>query len=123
MAGRPAITAVAGGSRSVAQTILMRLAALTSCGASSTGRVASDPLRRTVRSAAQQSQDRATRRDLKGGNTPAVHGDQPVAVLAAKHARVRGQRRDGVVNGLLRLDGVGLDVGDISVVAANESDA
>src|SRR5512147_693030 len=68
------------------------------------------------------SHDRATRRHLNGGNAAAVQGDQPVPVLAAKHAGVRGQRRDGAVNDLL-LASVGVAVDDISLIAADESDA
>src|SRR5512146_3179703 len=68
------------------------------------------------------SHDRATRRHLNGGNAAAVQGDQLIPVLAAKHAGVRGQRRDGAVNDLL-LASVGLAVGDISLIAADESDA
>lgn len=75
-----------------------------------------------IRSLGRRLEDRATRRDLHGGNAPCVQHQEPIAVSAAQHAGLFRQRGDDVVDDLVFADRIGLLVGDIHVVTADQSD-
>jgi hypothetical protein len=70
-----------------------------------------------------QSQDRAARRYLDGGNAPGEQHYEPVAMSAAKHSGVRRQGCDDVLNDLVCFDRVGFVVCDVDVITAGEPGA
>ena len=71
----------------------------------------------------RRSQDRAAWRHLNGGNTPAVQHHEPVTMSAAKHTRIVGKRGDDLLDDVSSVDGVGLVVGDVHVIAAGQPHA
>jgi len=71
----------------------------------------------------RRSQDRAARRHLNGGNPPAVQHHEPVTMPAAKHTGILGKRRNDLLDDLVYVDGVGLFVRDVHVIAASQPDA
>ena len=69
------------------------------------------------------SHDRAARCYLEAGDAAAVQHDKPVTMSGTKDARVLGKRGDGVLGNGVWVDGVGFFVGDVNVLATNQSDA
>jgi hypothetical protein len=69
------------------------------------------------------SHDRAARCYLEAGDTSAVQHDKTVTMSGTKGAGVLGKRGDGVLGNGVWVDGAGFFVGDINVVATNQSDA
>src|SRR6266498_5755108 len=69
------------------------------------------------------SHDRAARCYLEAGDAAAIQHDKPVTMSGTKDARVLGKRGNGVLGNGVWVDGAGLFVGDVKVVATNQSDA
>ena len=70
-----------------------------------------------------QSEDRAARCHLNGGDAPAEQHDEPVTVAGANQAGVVGKRRDDMLGDLVRVGRAGFLVPDVQVIAPDEPDA
>ena len=68
------------------------------------------------------SHDRAARCYLEAGYAAAVQHDKPLTMSGTKDARVLGKRGDGVLGNGVWVGGAGFFVGDVNVVATNQSD-
>jgi hypothetical protein len=69
------------------------------------------------------SHDWATRCDLEGGDAASVQHDKPATMSGAKGTRVLSKRGDRVLGHDVWVDGVGFFVGDVKVVAPDQSHA
>lgn len=69
------------------------------------------------------SHDRAAWCYLEAGDAAAEQHDKAVTMSGTKDARVLGKRGDGVLDKGVWVDGAGFFVGDVNVVATNQSDA
>jgi hypothetical protein len=68
------------------------------------------------------SQDRAARRYLNGGNASAIEHQEPVTMAGAKHARVFCKCFDDSLDGFVLVAGIVLIL-DVELVTAHESDS
>ena len=83
------------------------------------------PWRADARASGRESpwlQDRASWRDLHGGDSARVQDEKPVAVSAPKHAAIAREGGDSVLDNFVIIGRSGLLIGDIEVVTARQPD-
>ena len=78
--------------------------------------------RQGIRPQSPRLQDRASWRDLHGGDSARVQDEKPVAMSAPKHAAIAREGGDSVLDNFVIIGRRGLLIGDIEVVTARQPD-